>query len=104
MLLIHSVHNQRNVCRSESIFTFVRALRKSGSVQQANTTVRASPTSGMPLQNVLLVAMDTPLKSYVFLVPPKNKYRVFLKKAAEWLAVLNLHSEARAGCLPAEVK
>jgi len=80
LLIVHSVHNQIKVSTDKLIVTFIRALGKGSSNQQAGTTAGATPTSGMPLQNVVLVSMDTLLKSHVFLVLPKNKYRDFLKR------------------------
>lgn len=77
MLLIHSMHNQINVSTNESIFAYNSVLRKDGFIQQANNSAWGTPTSGMPLLNVVLVSMDTPLKSSLFLVPPKNKYADF---------------------------
>lgn len=81
MLLIHSMHNQINVSTNKSIFAYISIPRKDGFVQQANNSAWGTPTSGMPLQNVVLVSMDTPLKSSLLLVPPKNKYGDFLLKA-----------------------
>lgn len=38
LLIIHSMHNQINVSTNESIFAFIKALRKGSSIQQGNTT------------------------------------------------------------------
>lgn len=78
MLFIRSMHNQINVSTSESIFAYITVPRKDGFIQQANKTAWATCTSGMPLEKIVLVSMDTPLKSYLFLVSSKNKYGDFL--------------------------